>query len=170
MCIRDRLKTGLSVILTSDIFPNKKWFGKISTINSAVDSATRNIAVEATIANPAHDLTPGMFCHVEILIGEPKLYLTVPQSALSFNTYGDIIYTVRYKGKDEKDQPILIAKQVFVKTGETRGEQIAILQGLKKGDTIITSGQLKLKNESLITVNNKVVPSDNPAPDLRNDH
>jgi membrane fusion protein (multidrug efflux system) len=128
------------------------------------------VQVEATIANPKAVLYPGMFALVNVQIGKPQEFLTLPQTAISFNSFGDIVYVLEEKGKDSNGKPILIAQQVFVKTGETRGDQITILKGLKKGDLVVTSGQLKLKNGTPVTINNAIVPSNNPAPITPNDH
>ena len=165
-----QLKTGQSVTIKTDAFPGKTFSGKITTINPIVDTDTRNVEVEATIANPNLELQPGMYTNVIVVTNKPAPRLTVPQSAISFNSYGDIIYVVQEKGKDKKGNPILIANQVFVTTGEARGDQIMILKGIKAGDTIVTSGQLKLRNGSPITVNNKVQPANNPSPRVSNDH
>jgi membrane fusion protein (multidrug efflux system) len=88
---------------------------------------------------------------------------------VTFNPYGEIVYVVRESGKDKKGKTILIAKQAFVVTGETRGDQVTILKGLEEGETIVTSGQLKLKNGSEVVINNSVVPENNPAPNPPNE-
>ncbi len=164
-----QLKLNLPVTVTTETFPNQLFTGKITTINPGIDVGTRNVEVEATIDNPKHELVPGMFVATTVTIGEPKNYLTLPQTAVAFNPYGELVYTVKETGKDAKG-PILIATQKFVTTGETRGEQVVILQGLKEGETIVTSGQLKLKNGSRVEINNAIQPSDNPAPTLPNNH
>lgn len=164
------LKVGLPVTVLSDAFSNQTFTGKITTINPLVDTGTRNVEVEATIQNSHFQLLPGMFASVNILSGEPQRYLTLPQTAISFNPYGDAIFVVRKKGTDSKGQPILIAQQTFVITGETRGEQIAILKGLKEGDIVVTSGQLKLKNGDHITINNSVIQPNSPVSAPPNEH
>lgn len=163
------LKVGQDVTLTSDTYPGKTYRGKITTIEPAVDVNTRNVQVEATIENPDFELTPGMFAFVEVTTGNPKPFLTVPQTAITFNSYGDIVYVVR-DDKDKHDKLVQVARQVFVTTGEIRGDQIQILKGLNPGETIVTSGQLKLKNGSQIAINNTVVPANDPAPQLNNNH
>jgi membrane fusion protein (multidrug efflux system) len=165
-----RLKTGQKVTITVDAMPGRQFFGEISTINPGVDVASRNVLVEATIQNTEKELAPGMFVTVQADTGTPEQFVTVPQTVVFYNPYGDVVYVVSEKGKDKDDKPILIANQRFVTVGETRGEQVTITQGLKDGETVVTSGQLKLKNGSEIAVNNKVVPSDNPDPSLTNDH
>ena len=166
-----QLETGQHVQITSDAYPGKVFTGKITTIDPAVDNSNRNIQVEATIDNPTFELAPGMFTTAEVDVSTPKSYLTVPQAAISFNPYGDIAYLIKKNGKkDKKGKPALIARQSFVTTGETRGDQVTILEGLKEGDVIVTSGQLKLKNNSRVTINNTVQPSNSIAPEVPNDH
>lgn len=165
-----QLKVGEEVMVRSDTFPQEKFTGKITTINPLVDANTRNVQVEATIGNPKHQLLPGMFATVQVITGGPERFLTVPQAAISFNSFGDIIYIVKESGKDEEGKPKLIAKQSFVTTGEKRGDQITILSGLKKGDIIVTSGQLKLKNGSQVIINNTVQPPNSPDPKVPDEH
>lgn len=164
-----QIKKGQTVTITSDTFPSKTFTGKITTIDPKVDPATRNIQVEATVSNPKFLLLPGMFATVDVITGKPIANLTLPKTAISFNPYGEIAYIVKEGEKDKTGKPTLIAHQTFVKVGEARGDQIVIMSGIKEGDTVVTSGQLKLKNGSPVVVNNKVVPRDNPAPKLINE-
>lgn len=156
--------TGQPIQITTGTFPNEIFEGKITTINPKVDPATRNVQIEATVANPKEILLPGMFATAEIHTGAPHRRLTLPQTAVSFNPYGEIAFIIKEKGKDNKGNPILIAYQTFITTGEKRGDQVAILKGLEEGDLVVTAGQLKLKNGSPVTINNAVVPSNDPAP------
>ena len=165
-----RLKQDQKVVITVDAMPGKEFVGKITTINPGVDPNTRNVVVEATIENHDKILAPGMFANVVVDSGEPAKYVTVPQTVIFYNPYGDIVYVVTEKGKDKDDKPIEIANQRFVTVGETRGEQVTVLEGLQDGDTVVSSGQLKLKNGDQIAVNNSVVPPNNPDPDLPNSH
>jgi len=164
-----QLKVGLTVLVTTDSFPGKTFTGKITTINPAVDSATRNVEVEATVANPTFELAPGMFATVNIDTGSPQRYLTLPLTAISFNPYGELIFVVRETGKDSKGQPVLTATQTFVTTGATRGDQVAIVNGLKEGETVVTSGQLKLKNGNPVAIDNSIPVPNNPAPQVSNE-
>lgn len=159
-----QISTGLTVSFSTDAYPHQPFIGKITTINPVVDLKTRNIEVEATLANAQSTLLPGMFGTVEVNTGTQQRFLTLPQTAITFNPYGEIVYIVQETEKDKKGKTTSIAKQTFVKVGETRGDQIAILEGIKEGDMIVTSGQLKLKNGTPIVINNSVVPSNNPAP------
>lgn len=162
------LKVGQTVLLHLDGF-NTSFEGKISTIEPQVDNTTRNVAIEATLDNKKLLLKPGMFVDVDILIGKPEPFLTVPQTAITFNSFGNLIYIVT-STKNDKGAITRTARQRFVTTGETRGEQIQVLKGLKKGEEIVTSGQLKLHNGSEIIINNRLAPSNNPHPVLNNNH
>lgn len=162
-----KLKVGLPVTVTTDTYPKHTYKGVITTIEPQVDVATRNIRIEATLDNPDYTLLPGMFVTVVLNAGEPQQHLTLPQAAISFNPYGEIVYIIQNKGT--KAAPKLTAMQQFVKTGETRGDQITVLEGLKKGDWVVTAGQLKLKNGSSVKINNKIVPNNNPAPIVSNE-
>ncbi len=162
-----KLKLGQVVNVITDTFPTETFKGKITTIQPAVDTATRNVQVEATLPNPELKLKPGMFVQVEVDADKPQNYLTVPQSAISFNPYGDIVFIVKDSGKkDNKNQPLFVVNEVFVTVGESRGDQVAILKGLQAGDVIVTSGQLKLKNGSTVVINNKVQPSNEATPKI----
>lgn len=165
-----QLKIGQKVVVTSDATPNKSFEGTITTIDPAVDINTRNVAVEATVTNPKNELMPGMFGNIEITLGRSSGFITIPQTAISFNPYGDLVYIIKKTGTEKNGTPILIANQHFVITGETRGEQIKVLKGLNIGDEIVTSGQLKLKNGARVSINNAIEPSNNPAPQLKNNH
>lgn len=158
------LHIGAIVNVKTDTYPDKVFTGKVTTINPIVDVNTRNVQIEATIANPQSEIYPGMFVSAEVYTNPMKKYLTLPQTAISFNPYGEIAYIVQQKGKDKNGKPQLSVLQTFVTTGEKRGDQIAILDGLKEGEMVVTSGQLKLKNGSIVVINNSVVPNNNPAP------
>lgn len=165
-----QLKVGQPVEATIDTYTGVIFKGKITTINPIVDTSTRNVEIEATFENPDKLMLPGMFSNVVINTNQSQQLLTLPQTAVVFNPYGDIAYVVSEKGKDKNNQPILAVKQVFVTTGDTRGDQVAVLTGLKEGDEVVTSGQLKLRNGSIVAINNTVQPSDNPNPPLSNEH
>jgi membrane fusion protein (multidrug efflux system) len=159
-----KIKVGQQVAAKVDTYPGANFAGEISAVNSLVDTATRNVQVRATLKNPDGRLLPGMFITVDIDVGTPQNYVTLPQTAIAYNSFGNIVYIVEDKGKDSKGQPQLSAKQTFVTTGATRGDQVAVLTGVKDGDTVVTAGQVKLRNGTPIIINNAVQPSDNPNP------
>jgi membrane fusion protein, multidrug efflux system len=145
-----------------DTFPGEAFEGTLSAINSVVDVATRNVQVRAVFKNPSQKLLPGMYATVAISAGVPEHYVTLPQTAIAYNSYGNIVYLVDNPGKAEG--AALIARQRFVVTGTTRGDQVAVLSGIKAGDTVVTAGQIKLRNGSPIVINNAVQPSDDRDP------
>lgn len=163
-----RLKVGQNVNLTLDAYGNRDFRGKLNAISPKVDLATRNVQVEATVANHDKALTPGMFAKVRVDVGSQQRELTLPQAAIVYNPYGDTVYVVHpSKGKDDKGQPLpATVKQTFVTLGDTRGDQVAIVKGIKAGTVVVTSGQMKLKNDAPIVIDNSVQPADSahPAP------
>jgi membrane fusion protein (multidrug efflux system) len=159
-----RIALGQAVVVTTDTYPGRAFSGKITTINPKVDPDTRNFQVEALIANPKHELLPGMYTTIDVRAGAVQRYLTVPQTAVTYNPYGDTVYITQEGAKGPDNKPLLTVKQTFVSLGPTRGDQVAILTGVKEGDTVVTSGQLKLKNGSAVIINNQVQPSNEEAP------
>ncbi len=154
-----KLAVGQKIGAQTDAFPDKVFEGKISAIDAKIDESTRNVNVRATMSNPDKLLRPGMFATVALQIGEPEKFLTLPQTSITFNPYGSTVFLAK-KGKDGSLQ----ASMSFIKTGATRGDQVAVLSGIEEGDEVVTSGQLKLRNGTPLAVNNKVQPSNDPAP------
>lgn len=179
-----QMQVGGNVEVTADAFAGKTFEGKVSATDPKVDLSTRNVRVEATVDNPDHLLVPGMFAKVAVDAGREQRYLTLPQTAVSYAPYGDTVFVV-HEGqpptRDENGNPVPAAsaggkpaqgkggtshyaQQVIVKVGPTRGDQVAILSGIKEGDVVVTSGQLKLKNDTPVNINNKVEPAFDPNP------
>lgn len=158
------LKLGQTINVHIDAFPKQTFTGSISVINPKVEASTRNVLIRAILKNPKHNLLPGMYVTVRINTGSALRYITLPRSAITFNPYGATVFLVQGASKDQQGQTKLIAKQTFVTTGETRGDQIAVLSGVKEGDTVVTSGQIKLHNGSPVQINNSVQPSNEAAP------
>lgn len=177
------LKQKVSAV--TDAYADVSFDGVITAFNPKIDTATRNVQLEATLANAKHQLLPGMFANVKVDQGDKKKYLTLPQTAITYNPYGSTVFVIKpEEKKDEKDAKAgdkkdekpadkpadggqkLVAQQVFVTTGPTRGDQVAVLTGLKEGDQVATSGQLKLKNGTWVVIDNKVTPKNdvNPTP------
>jgi len=158
------LNIGQQVTLKTDAYPTQTFTGTITVINPKIDINTRNVLVRATLKNPGQKLLPGMYATMNVATGLAQRYITLPRTAITFNSFGATVYRVEDGGKDEKGKPKLIAKQSFVTTGDTRGDQIAILKGVNEGETIVTSGQIKLRNGSPVTMDNSVQPSNDHAP------
>lgn len=177
-----QLQVGQVVNVTTDGFAGVSFAGKITAISPKVDTTTRNVVVEATFSNPKRQLLPGMFANASVEVGDKKHYLTLPQTAITYNPYGSTVFVVvtadeaaaaARQAASGASAPApaasgsgLVVQQAFVTTGETRGDQVAILKGLKEGQQVVTSGQVKLKNGTSIVIDNSVVPADsaNPTP------
>jgi membrane fusion protein (multidrug efflux system) len=159
-----RVSRGQTAVVFIDAYPGKTFTGKITAINPKVDPGSRNVQVEAVIANPGHELLPGMYATVEVLYGAVQYYLTLPRTAVTFNPYGETVYLVEEKGKDKAGKKTLTVRQTFVTLGPARGDQVAVLSGVKEGDQVVTSGQLKIKNNSTVIINNQVQPLNDAAP------
>ena len=177
-----QIGVGQKISASSDAYPDKSFVGQIAAINPQVDTDTRNVQVRAALSNPEHKLLPGMYASVGIEVGAAASYITLPQTAVSYNPYGATVFVVVPQGQERAKEgqgdatakpaadgakpagPELVAKQVFVTTGATRGDQVAILKGVSAGDEVVTSGQIKLKNGALVTINNSVQPSNDPNP------
>ncbi len=160
------LKVGQAVALQVDTWPGETFSGQVSAINPQVDTSSRNVQIRATLPNPDHRLLPGMFATLQIDTGAPQRFVTLPQTAIAYNPYGNTVYLVLDKGKNARGQPDLIAQQNFVTTGDTRGDQVAVLKGVKAGDVVVSAGQIKLHNGAPVAINNTVQPLDNPHPQV----
>jgi membrane fusion protein (multidrug efflux system) len=162
-----QIKVGQSIAAKNDAYPDKLFSGKIAAINPKVDPATRNVQVRAELANPNHALLPGMYATVKVEVGEVQHYITLPQTAVTYNPYGDTIFIAEEKEKDDKGEMQYTAKQTFVTVGDTRGDQVALVKGIKEGDIVITSGQIKLQNGSPLHIDNSVQPSNDANPQVK---
>jgi membrane fusion protein, multidrug efflux system len=160
----DQIRLGQHVNVKVDAYKDRTFTGEISAINPRVDASSRNVQIRATLKNADHKLLPGMYATVDIVTGSQQDLITLPQTAITYNPYGDTVYIVDTKDPDGKGQPQQIARQTFITTGATRGDQVAVLKGVNEGDMVVTSGQLKLHNGSAVTINNSVTPTADAAP------
>jgi membrane fusion protein, multidrug efflux system len=161
------IQAGQTIELQTDAFKDLVFLGKITAVSPKVELNTRNIQIEAQISNPEKKLLPGMFANVNINLGDRVELLTLPQTAVTYNPYGSTVFIAKKTDRlDKKGIPVMEAQQVFVTPGLTRGDQVAIVKGLEPGMTVITSGQLKLKNGTPLIINNSVLPANlqNPKP------
>ncbi|HYT74917.1 MAG TPA: hypothetical protein VEL79_09235, partial [Vicinamibacterales bacterium] len=128
---------------------------------------TRNIQVQATLPNPQGRLRPGMFVQTEVALGRGHAVVALPASAISYAPYGDSVFVVtELKGEDGR--PYRGVRQQFVKLGAARGDQVAVVSGIKPGDEVVTSGVFKLRNGVPVQINNTVRPGNNLAPKPEN--
>ncbi len=160
-----QLAIGQTIVVDTNAYSGQTFTGKIQSMNPRVDSATRNIQIEATVDNRERKLLPGMYANVKIDAGTAQRYLTLPQTAITYNPYGATVFIVRQGAQpNAQGKALPVAQQVFVTPGPTRGDQVAILKGVEAGMQVVTSGQLKLKNGTPLIINNSVQPADNPNP------
>jgi membrane fusion protein (multidrug efflux system) len=162
----DQVRLGQSIAAKVDAYRDQTFTGEISAINPKVDANSRNVQVRATFKNADHKLIPGMYATVDIPTGAPQNLITLPQTAITFSPYGDTVYIVDSKGAGADGKTQLVARQSFVTTGSTRGDQVAVLKGVSEGDMIVTSGQLKLHNGSTVLIDNAVTPTADAAPNV----
>lgn len=161
-----QIAVGETVRAKVDAFPGRTFEGKITAINPKIETASRNVQVRATVPNADQKLLPGMFATVELDTGAAQRLVTLPQTAVAYNPYGSLVYVVDDTGKGPDGKSQVVARQVFVTTGATRGDQVAILKGVAEGDMVVTSGQIKLRNGVPLIVDNRVVPTNDPAPKI----
>ena len=158
---------GRAVRVTLDDGSGAQSGGRVTALDSIVDQGTRNIQVQATLGNPGSRLRPGMFVQTELTLGAGQSIVTLPASAISYAPYGDSVFVVTDL-KDPKGQTYRGVRQQIVKLGATRGDQVAIVSGLKAGDEVVSSGVFKLRNGAAVLVNNRVRPANNPKPKPEN--
>jgi membrane fusion protein (multidrug efflux system) len=158
-----QIATGQTVEVTSDAWPGRTFKGTISSLNSKVDASSRMLQIRAIVPNADGALLPGMYAGVSIATGQPQSLVTIPSAAVAYNPYGSLVYVVRDE-KDAQGKDQHVVKQQFVTTGTARGDQVSILKGVGANDVVVTAGQLKLHNGSIVNIDNAVRPADNPAP------
>lgn len=159
------LTTNQNLNVSSDAFPGVTFNGKINAINPVIDISSRNVLVQAKFSNPKMQLLPGMFANVNVDVGAKAMYIMLPQTAITVNPYGSTVFVVNAAAtKDGNGKPQLSVNQVFVNTGATRGDQVVVTSGLKVGQEVVTSGQMKLKNGTNVLIDNSVVPANDPNP------
>jgi len=161
-----QVEVGKPVSVTADTYPGETFTGEVIAISPRVDAASRNIEVRALLKNPDNKLLSGMFASVTLEVGEPQQFVTLPQTAITYNPYGNTVYVVSEDGKTADGKPKLVARQSFVTVGDTRGDQVAITGGITEGTTVVVAGQVKLQNGMQVIINNDVMPKNdvNPRP------
>jgi membrane fusion protein (multidrug efflux system) len=158
-----QIRIGQNVRVTIGDVAGVELAGRVTAIDSVIDEATRNVQVQATLANPQGKLRPGMFVQVEMMLGTSHSVIELPASAISYAPFGDSVYIVSDL-KGPNGQSYRGVRQQFVKLGGTRGDQVAVISGVNPGDEVVTSGVFKLRNGGAVLVNNKVRPENEPAP------
>jgi membrane fusion protein (multidrug efflux system) len=159
-----QLSDGLDVNVRVDALPDHDFKGKLTAVNSMVDSVTRNVTAQATLQNPEHTLRPGMFAKVEVILPAKGKALVIPGSAVSYAPFGDSVYVIEKKKDPKTGKESQVLRQQFVRIGEARGDFVAVTQGLKPGETIVSTGVFKLRNGMNVTINNDLAPKPQEKP------
>ena len=154
------LKMGQVATLRVDSFPGKTWQGAVSTVNSEVDPTTRNVRVRATFPNKEGVLRPGLFANVEVSASDRRSVLTIPATAVVFAPYGDTVFVLDSAKDAAQDSApsALVAQPRFIRLGERRGDLVAVVSGLKAGETVVSNGAFKLRKGARVVVNNSLAP------------
>jgi len=160
-----RIRPGMEVRITSDALGGQTLSGKITVIDPEIDTATRNIRIQALLANPDEQLRTGMFIRVAVVLPRQKEVLTIPATSVLYAPYSDSVFVIETK-KDDSGATSQIVRQQFVSLGEKRGDFILIKSGLTAGESIVSTGAFKLRNGQHVVVDNKLAPDFklNPQP------
>jgi membrane fusion protein (multidrug efflux system) len=161
-----QLSQGLEVRVTTDALPGRVFPGKLTAVNSMVDTVTRNVSVQATLENADHVLRPGMFAKAEVVLPEKSSALVIPGSAVSYAPFGDSVFVIEKKKDEKTGKETQVIRQQFVRIGESRGDFVSVTEGLKAGETVVSTGVFKLRNGMAVTINNDLAPKPqiNPTP------
>jgi len=161
-----KLSAGFEVRVHTDAVPGREFKGKLTAVNSMVDTVTRNVTLQATLENPDHALRPGTFAKVEVMLPEKHKALVVPGSAISYAPFGDSVFVIEKKNDPKTGKESQTIRQQFVRVGEARGDFVSINDGLKPNETIVSTGVFKLRNGMTVTINNELAPKPqlNPTP------
>jgi membrane fusion protein (multidrug efflux system) len=157
------LSVGQKVALNVDAAEAGTFEGAINAINSEVDAATRNVTVQAKVANPKEILRSGMFARVEVELPQAETLVVVPATAIAYASYGNSVFIVE-KMKNPEGKEYLGVRQQPITVGTARGDLVAISGGVKPGEQVVTAGVFKLRNGVPVQVNNTVQPSSSSAP------
>ena len=153
-----KMGLGLKVRVTTDALPGEVIEGTITAISPQVDASTRNIRIQATVANPRERLRPGMFAEVAVVLPDRNEVLAIPATSVLYAPYGDSIFVVDDKKGEGSGQPVRVVRQQFARLGEKRGDFVSVLSGLKEGETVVSTGVFKLRNGQDVVVDNTLSP------------
>jgi membrane fusion protein, multidrug efflux system len=162
-----KLSTGMEIALKSDAYPDKTFTGAITAISPQIDSRTRTIQLQGTLDNPDGLLRAGLFVRVEAKLPTKQTVLVVPSTAINYAPYGNSIYKVIEKVDEASGESQLIAEQHFIRIGKHKGDFVSVVDGMNKGDEVVSAGAFKLQNGATVMINNDLKPTAelNPNPD-----
>jgi membrane fusion protein (multidrug efflux system) len=152
------LKVGLTVRVTTDALPTREFKGKLTAISPQVDEVTRNVQLQATLENKEHLLRPGMFLKVTVILPNTRKTLVIPATAIAYAPYGDSVFVIESKRDEKTHEEGLVLRQAFIRAGESRGDFVAVTEGLKPGEKVVSTGVFKLRNGAPVVIDNKMAP------------
>lgn len=165
-----QIQPGLTVRVTSDAFPDQIIEGHITAINPQVDAATRNIQIQATVANQHENIRPGMYVNVSVVLPARKQVLTIPATAVLYAPYSDSVFVIEDSKKDDTDGPAgKVVRQTFVRLGEKNGDFIAVVSGLSESESVVSTGVFKLRNGQAVILDNTLSPKFERTPRPQDD-
>ena len=159
-----QLKKGTAVRVSTDASPGRAFTGAVTALNPEVDPSTRNVKVQATVANADGALRPGMFARIELVLPESQSVLVVPATAVLHAPYGDSVFVISDVKDEKTGNTVKQARMTTVRLGATRGDFVAVTSGLAAGQTIATSGVFKLKNGTAVVIDNSLAPEAQATP------
>jgi len=159
-----QIQRAMEVRVVTDATPGRVFTGKVTALNPEVDASTRNIKVQATVANRGGELRPGMFARVQLVLPGAEPILVIPSTAVLHAPYGDSVFVISDVKDEKSGKTVKQAQMTTVRLGETRGDFIAVTAGLKAGQTVATSGVFKLRNGSPVALDNTLAPDAQSAP------
>ncbi|HSH42797.1 MAG TPA: efflux RND transporter periplasmic adaptor subunit [Arenicellales bacterium] len=162
-----RIDVGLPIVVRADAFGAQPFRGRITAISPKVNTQTRNVAVRGRIGNADGLLRPGMFVDVAVELPKQENVITLPQAAITYNPYGDSVFLINESTSSDGSTELTVERK-FVTTGATRGDQVQIIDGVAEGQRVVTSGQIKLRNGSRVTIAEGPQPGNDPSPDVGN--
>ncbi|MDX1432632.1 MAG: efflux RND transporter periplasmic adaptor subunit [Gammaproteobacteria bacterium] len=161
------LELGTRVRVTTDAAAGEVYAGGISAVSPEVDATTRNVRVQATIANRGEKLRAGMFANVEVVLPVRQQVLAVPATAVLFAPFGDSVFVIEERAGEPGAEPELYVGQRFVRLGRQRGDFVAVVEGLEAGEQVVSSGVFKLRSGVRVVIDNSLAPKAelSPRPD-----
>ena len=153
-----QLNPGMTVRVTTDAAPGETFTGEVIAVNPEVDPVTRNVRVRALVANPDEALYAGMFAKVEVVLPDTQRVLPVVETAVLYAPYGDSVFVVEKHRNEKSGETVQVLRQQFVQLGRARGDYVDVTDGLKAGETVVTSGEFKLRSGMQVVVDNALAP------------
>lgn len=162
------LTPGTEVRVATDAAPDESFAGTITAINPEIDQVTRSVRVRATLANKGEHLRPGMFANVEVMLPSQEEVLSIPATAVLYAPYGDTVFVIDEQQDEGSGDKQLVLRQQVVRLGASRGDFVAVEQGLKEGEQVVTSGVFKLRPKMAVVIDNTLAPDAQLSPSPEN--